>query len=92
MILADDGPPQRGSARYLILRDLRTRVWMKAWWDIDGRGVGPWHGTLGEVVGGGFEEVRGDTKPREIGVGGVLREEQILDGGNGRRERGFGGR
>ncbi|KAE9363893.1 hypothetical protein N431DRAFT_550590 [Stipitochalara longipes BDJ] len=54
---------QRTNARYLIMVELRRRVWKKIGWDCDGKGVDPWWGRLDalvkgdNVVGGGEAEV-----------------------------------
>lgn len=45
---------QRSNPRYLILVELRRRVWEKVGWENDGKGIDPWDGWIvdGEVVVG----------------------------------------
>jgi hypothetical protein len=52
--LRGDDRPQRANSRYLIMVQLRNRVWKKVGWDCDGKGKDPWAGRAaqGEVVGG----------------------------------------
>jgi len=68
-----DGRSQRANPRYLILVELRKRVWKKVGWEHDGKSFDPWGGKIleGEVVGGGEEE------PTEDGRDD-LRKEQVL--------------
>lgn len=40
--------PQRANPRYLIMVNLRKRVWKKVGWDNDGKGVDPWAGRTRE--------------------------------------------
>jgi hypothetical protein len=58
-LLRGDCHPQRANPRYLILVELRKRVWKKVGWDVDGKGRDPWAGRRAEeeVVGGGEDEV-----------------------------------
>jgi hypothetical protein len=58
-LLRGDCRPQVGNPRYLIMVELRRRVWKKVGWDSDGKGIDPWAGRTmqGEVVGGGNDEV-----------------------------------
>ena len=62
-LLRGDDCPQRVNPRYLILVELRKRVWKKVGWENDGKGVDPWGGRLaqGEAVDGRAEEVRAES-------------------------------
>jgi hypothetical protein len=57
-LLRGDCHPQRANTRYLIMVELRRRVWRNVGWESDGNGRDPWAGRLtqGEVVGGGDGE------------------------------------
>ena len=83
VIRADD-QLQRGNPRYLILKELRKRVWRKVGWDRDGKGVDPWHGRLEleEVVEGGFKDVTKDTYSGQSEVEGASNEAQLRGGLN----------
>lgn len=61
-LLRGDDYPRRANFRYLILVELRKRVWKKVGWDKDGKGVDPWGGRPAqrEAVDGGAEEIRAE--------------------------------
>jgi hypothetical protein len=69
--------PQRSNARYLILVELRKRVWKKVGWENDGKGIDPWGGGIvnGEVVVGGTRK-DGEMKV-DVGSNGGLSERPI---------------
>ena len=58
-LLRADCNPQKGNPRYLIMVELRKRVWKKVGWDIDGKGTDPWAGKLmqGQFVGVENDEI-----------------------------------
>ena len=61
-LLCGNDRPQRTNPRYLILVELKKRVWKKIGWDADGKGIDPWGGlpvqfefsTGAEVIVPGF--------------------------------------
>ena len=79
-------PPQRPNPRYLILVELRKRVWKKLGWEDDRKGIDPWGGklTYDEVVSGGKDveinvDAEGDEgQPTENPVGTLIADELEL--------------
>jgi hypothetical protein len=54
---------QRTNPRYLIMVELRRRVWKKIGWDCDGRGVDPWWGKLDALTRGDVGRTEADAMP-----------------------------
>jgi hypothetical protein len=83
---------QRTNARYLIMVELRRRVWKKIGWDSDGRGVDPWWGRLDALVkgdavvggrgSGGEELMPNDEKGEDVGIG-MTAPDPLMDVWNG---------
>lgn len=75
---------QRTNARYLIMVELRRRVWKKIGWDCDGRGVDPWWGRLnapvqGDVVDGGAAEAVSDNEKGETIWTGITASDSLME-------------
>jgi hypothetical protein len=79
---------QRMNARYLIMVELRRRVWTKIGWDCDGRGINPWWSSLdalingGNVVGSREAEVVPNNEKEAFGMG-TTAPDPLLGGWNG---------
>jgi hypothetical protein len=79
---------QRTNARYLIMVELRRRVWKKIGWGCDGRGVDPWSGRLDALVkgdlvaGGGGEEVMPDDMKRENAGVAAITSDPLIEARN----------
>ncbi|KAG0649374.1 Transcription factor yanR, partial [Hyphodiscus hymeniophilus] len=64
-LLRGDSHPRRSNPRYVIMVELRKRVWKNAGWDSDGKGFDPWAGknAMGDVDEGGGNELVPDPQP-----------------------------
>jgi hypothetical protein len=83
---------QRTNARYLIMVELRRRVWKKIGWDCDGRGMDPWWGSLdalmkGDNVLGGTDAETVPSSDKETFDMGTTAPDPVLGEWNGEWNR-----
>lgn len=74
---------QRTNARYLIMVELRRRVWKKIGWESDGRGVDPWWGRLNGLIAEGQEEARPSNEESENSNIGTAAPDPLAEAWNG---------
>lgn len=79
-MLRGDDRPQRANPRYLIMVNLRRRVWKKIGWDSDGKGIDPWGGRLPCAS---EEEVAADLDKEGVDSMEFVVPEQGIEGWNG---------
>jgi hypothetical protein len=80
-MLRGDDNPQRANPRYLIMVNLRRRVWKKIGWDSDGQGIDPWGGRV--PCASEVEIVRDVEKGAPAGIESGI-PEQPMEGWNGK--------